>query len=359
VIRAGAAALGLAVLVAAGPAAARPDGVETGWRGAGRVVAIDRAAGRLTLDHGPIGELLRAGRTEFPVGAPGLPESLRVGDGIGFVVTADADAHGVLSLSDVRPLGAEGPGAAAGTLLAGPVGMALVLSLSAIAVGLGVECRRLRRRVERADAAAASLRDHGRRQREALADLEREWTALIHLVRRQQADLRQVSARLPHAVADAAPDPPAPDGEAPRPLVLVRRGETATFRFLDERLGKPGAARVIWDRRRRERRVITRPGGPDRRRRERRGPAPATWDHLGCLFVEPPDQPGGLIAGARPGRSAPRLPGRLSRAGGELRAPPPDPPSGLSGAHLARTIPSQAFSLARGSGTAASSGSAG
>lgn len=283
--------LWLLLLVAGGRAPAAPVETTAGpWRGEGRVVAVDRTRGWLTLEHGPIGELVRAGRTEFPVREPGPPAAVRVGDAVSFVLAADPDGHGVLSLSEVRGLDAERPPAASARAVADAATAVILLALAAVAAGFGLGYRRLRRRVARDGADLDRLRGQLRHQQDALAGVEREATALSDLVRRQQAILRQASSRLQAALTEPGPDPApvSPSAGATRPVVIVRRGETATFRSLDERLGKSGAATIAWDRRKAERRTSARLGRVERRRRERRGPTPVTWDHLGYLFVEPP-----------------------------------------------------------------------
>jgi hypothetical protein len=212
---------------------------------------------------------------------------VQVGDAVAFVLAVDPDAHGVLSLSEVRVLDAERPPAAGALAVAAAAVAVIVLALAAVAAGFGLGYRRLRRRVVRDGASLDQLRAQLRHEQDVLAGLDREATALGDLVRRQQGLLRQASARLQAALAEPGPDPaPASPPAEARPVVIVRRGETATFRSLDERLGKSGAATIAWDRRKTERRTSARPSRVERRRRERRGPAPVTWDHLGYVFVE-------------------------------------------------------------------------
>jgi copper binding protein CusF len=253
--------------------------------GEGRVVAVDRSRGWITVEHGTIGKLFVAGRTEFPVEATDRLARVRVDDRVGFELTTSADGHGVLSISDIRPLGRdlhETPGARVTPREAGLA--ALVSLLAAIAGFLGLRARRVRRLLEARDAMVADLREQVRLQRETKPAGETEAAALVPVLRGCQSDLRCVSERIQVAL-DAPRDAPEVPGDTARPMVIVRRGETAIFRDLDERLGKPGWARVIWDRRRQERRSMARPTGTERRRRGRRGPLPVTW-HLGYAIAQ-------------------------------------------------------------------------
>ena len=71
-------------------------------------------------------------------------------------------------------------------------------------------------------------------------------------------------------------------------LVIVRRGETERFRFLQDTYRSRMSAHVIWDRRSGDRRQREEPVTEDRRRGDRRGRPPATWRTMGFVFVEAP-----------------------------------------------------------------------
>jgi hypothetical protein len=68
-------------------------------------------------------------------------------------------------------------------------------------------------------------------------------------------------------------------------LVVVRSGRDEIFRDLTETFrGFP--ATVIWDRRRRDRRVATQQVGLERRRGQRRAQPIDTWRTLGFVILE-------------------------------------------------------------------------
>lgn len=68
-------------------------------------------------------------------------------------------------------------------------------------------------------------------------------------------------------------------------LVVVRSGRDEIFRDLTETFrGFP--ATVIWDRRRRDRRVATQQVGLERRRGQRRAQPTDTWRTLGFVILE-------------------------------------------------------------------------
>jgi serine acetyltransferase/acyl carrier protein len=71
-----------------------------------------------------------------------------------------------------------------------------------------------------------------------------------------------------------------------RPLVIVRRNQSAKFALLAQALADEPNVRLIWDRRSRERR---REGASsnqeDRRRRDRRSDPSKTWGHNHCLLM--------------------------------------------------------------------------
>jgi hypothetical protein len=98
------------------------------------------------------------------------------------------------------------------------------------------------------------------------------------------AALREATARLERARhGSGGPTPARPAAPA---LVVVRRGETETFRLLQERLEARGLARVVWDRRGSDRRRRGDQVAGDRRRADRRAPAPVTWAGLGYAVAE-------------------------------------------------------------------------
>src|SRR5262245_29641907 len=72
--------------------------------GEGRVVAVDRSRGWITVEHGPIEDLFVAGQTDFPVQADDLLERVRIGDRVAFTLTAPREGHGQLAISDLRIL---------------------------------------------------------------------------------------------------------------------------------------------------------------------------------------------------------------------------------------------------------------
>ncbi len=260
---------------------------ETTLQGEGRVVALDRSKGSITVEHGTLGRLFVAGLTEFPVGATDLLERVRIGDRVVFEVVASADGHGVPTISDIEVLAREPRSTPGVGITLRDAGLAtLVALLAAIAGLLGLQTRRLRRLIQGSDAMVAGLREQLRLQREMSSSVEAAVAALLPALRGYQSDVRRVGERIQVAVDPARSEPAAPPDTA-RPIVIVRRGETETFRTLDERLGKPGLARVVWDRRRRERRSTSRPPGAERRRRDRRAPTPVTWEGLGYLVVQP------------------------------------------------------------------------
>jgi hypothetical protein len=77
--------------------------------------------------------------------------------------------------------------------------------------------------------------------------------------------------------------------EAGEHIIVVRRGETQLFRSLLERFSRgPYAARVIWDRRMRDRRVIIRDDvEPNRRQTDRRAEPPPSWETHGFIVTQP------------------------------------------------------------------------
>lgn len=90
-------ALALLLLVAACGGAGTSSGT-----GRGTVVAIDVAAGEITLDHGAIPGLMEAMEMSFPVSDPKLLEGLAPGQQVEFDVEY---AGGMYTVKGVRPAG--------------------------------------------------------------------------------------------------------------------------------------------------------------------------------------------------------------------------------------------------------------
>lgn len=70
-------------------------------------------------------------------------------------------------------------------------------------------------------------------------------------------------------------------------LVIVRRGQFATFELLARTFADDPSVQIIWDRRIGERRQS--PGGPgdrERRRSDRRRQPPSQWGQLNYLVAE-------------------------------------------------------------------------
>ncbi len=77
----------------------------------------------------------------------------------------------------------------------------------------------------------------------------------------------------------------------PQYLVVVRAGETQLFEDLKDQLARePYPAALIWDRRRRDRRVVVRDVAVDRRAGRRRASPDATWETHG-FAVDETDRP--------------------------------------------------------------------
>ena len=71
-------------------------------------------------------------------------------------------------------------------------------------------------------------------------------------------------------------------------LIIVRRGDRERFRFLQDTYHSLSSVRVIWDRRRQERRRQTASVAADRRCGERRATQPSTWERMGFIYLEEP-----------------------------------------------------------------------
>lgn len=75
-----------------------------------------------------------------------------------------------------------------------------------------------------------------------------------------------------------------------RILLIVRRGATERFEFLNTRLsGEP--VRISWDRRIADRRQTKQRMRVERRQGDRRGPPPLTWPSGGFVITRQPVEP--------------------------------------------------------------------
>ena len=68
-------------------------------KGTGKVTAVDKAAGTITLDHGPIAEANWPAMTMAFKAAPALIDSVKVGDEVNFELKLDGNAGEVTSIS--------------------------------------------------------------------------------------------------------------------------------------------------------------------------------------------------------------------------------------------------------------------
>ncbi len=69
-------------------------------------------------------------------------------------------------------------------------------------------------------------------------------------------------------------------------LIIVRRGDTERFHFLQEIYRSQPSVHVIWDRRVADRRRAASPVGNERRQSDRRAAPPRSWTTMGFIFVE-------------------------------------------------------------------------
>jgi len=70
-------------------------------------------------------------------------------------------------------------------------------------------------------------------------------------------------------------------------LVIVRRGQFATFELLTRTFTDDPTVRIIWDRRMSERRQAARnPGDGERRRSDRRRVPPSQWGQLNYIAAD-------------------------------------------------------------------------
>nr|WP_217895269.1 copper-binding protein [Sphingomonas sp. CDS-1] len=68
-------------------------------KGAGKVTAIDKSAGTITLDHGPIAEANWPAMTMAFKAAPALIDSVKVGDEVNFELKLDGNAGEITAIS--------------------------------------------------------------------------------------------------------------------------------------------------------------------------------------------------------------------------------------------------------------------
>ena len=68
-------------------------------KGTGKVTAVDKAAGTITLDHGPIAEVNWPAMTMAFKAAPALIDSVKVGDEVNFELKLDGNAGEITAVS--------------------------------------------------------------------------------------------------------------------------------------------------------------------------------------------------------------------------------------------------------------------
>lgn len=68
-------------------------------KGTGKVTAVDKAAGTITLDHGPIAEANWPAMTMAFKAAPALIDSVKVGDEVNFELKLDGNAGEVTAIT--------------------------------------------------------------------------------------------------------------------------------------------------------------------------------------------------------------------------------------------------------------------
>jgi Cu/Ag efflux protein CusF len=89
----------VAALLLLGAVACGEGGVQSGT-GRGAVVAVDAAAGEITLDHGEIPGVMGAMKMSFPVSDPKLLEGLQPGQQVEFDVEYQG---GMYTVKAIRP----------------------------------------------------------------------------------------------------------------------------------------------------------------------------------------------------------------------------------------------------------------
>ncbi|WP_206377548.1 copper-binding protein [Sphingobium sp. TB-6] len=68
-------------------------------KGAGKVTAVDKAAGTITLDHGPIAEAGWPAMTMAFKASPALIDSIKVGDAVDFDLKLEGGAGEITAIS--------------------------------------------------------------------------------------------------------------------------------------------------------------------------------------------------------------------------------------------------------------------
>ena len=68
-------------------------------KGTGKVTAVDKSAGTITLDHGPIAEANWPAMTMAFKAAPALIDSVKVGDEVNFELKLDGSAGEITAIS--------------------------------------------------------------------------------------------------------------------------------------------------------------------------------------------------------------------------------------------------------------------
>jgi Cu/Ag efflux protein CusF len=300
------AALALVLTVSASLAAPAGPGFES----RGRVTGVDAGRNTVTLEHAGIPGLLPAAQSEFPVAEVSLIRQIRTGDRVRFTLAAPHESHGLLTIASVTP----DPAAGDGWLdrLVPLVTAALLLVALGAIVGVGVMLWRttqsLHRRVMELDRELGAIQglvtdtlDGVRQMARALED-----TVTTLRVGYLRDVRRRLSGAAPASAAGAGGALLA--GEPGNTLVVVQRGRGELYHAVESGAVGPGC-KVIWDRRRIERRAARRPANPERRRAERRAAPADTWTRLGFQLV-----PGGTV-------EAPRAMRPHRPAGGERGAP--------------------------------------
>ncbi len=258
---------------------------QTRFEGEGRVVAVDEIQGAVTLDHGPIPGLIPATRTQFPVQDLELLRKAQLGDLVRFSLVTAEESHGVLTLSSLEPQAKEkpgDPGAAARDGIPLWVLPSLWAALLALIGGVAYTLWRTLREIKMGVLRAAVVQEGLRRDLRAVGDALGEIAETVW--KRHLEGLGRLMQAL-HAARSGNGGKGEVAGSHQFGLYVVRRGKTDLFRTLQEHLEDPGLARVIWDRRIRERRTFRQTTRPDSRRGERRGPPSSTWPTLGFVLV--------------------------------------------------------------------------
>jgi Cu/Ag efflux protein CusF len=290
----------LVLALTLGPGTAAPAG--SGLEGQGRVSGVDPARNTVTLEHGGIPGLFPAARSEFPVADVSLVRSVRPGDRVRFTLAAPEETHGLLTIASFAPEHAAGAGWPAWLV---PVGTAALLLLTlggivAVGVLLWRTSQSLQRRVIELDHELGALQGLVTDTQDGVHQMARalEDTAATLRV----GYLRDLRQRMTGALlgSGAGSTSAGTAGGLGDTLVVVQRGRGELYQAVESGAAGPGC-KVIWDRRRTERRGAHRSITFERRRAERRAAPAETWARLGFQLV-----PGGAVDGrsARPLRPA-------------------------------------------------------